>query len=83
MKHTGTWPKDLPVDVSPAWMDGDHIPAQVQEKARACEADLAIAQWQKLSPLQRFALIKLSRPSHENRNFVPALQEFLAPSPIQ
>ncbi|MDR9402251.1 MAG: nitrate reductase associated protein, partial [Halothece sp. Uz-M2-17] len=33
-------------------------------------------QWQKLTPLQRFALIKLSRPSHENKNFYPALKEF-------
>jgi hypothetical protein len=30
----------------------------------------------KLSPAQRFALIKLSRPSHENHNFLPALKEF-------
>ncbi|MDA0674030.1 MAG: hypothetical protein O3C67_10055, partial [Cyanobacteria bacterium] len=29
-----------------------------------------------LIPLQRFALIKLSRPGHENRNFLPACQEF-------
>ncbi|MDJ0543718.1 MAG: nitrate reductase associated protein, partial [Microcystis sp. M53601_WE4] len=33
-------------------------------------------QWQKLPPSQRFALIKLSRPGHENLNFYPALKEF-------
>jgi hypothetical protein len=33
-------------------------------------------QWAALSPLQRFALIKLSRSSHENSNFLPALKEF-------
>ncbi|NEQ62650.1 MAG: nitrate reductase associated protein, partial [Moorea sp. SIO4A1] len=29
-----------------------------------------------LTPIQRFALIKLTRPSHENKNFLPALKEF-------
>lgn len=33
-------------------------------------------QWQKLTELQRFALVKLTRSGHENQNFVPALQEF-------
>ncbi|NVN38861.1 nitrate reductase associated protein, partial [Komagataeibacter swingsii] len=30
-----------------------------------------------LSVLQRFALLKLTRPGHENQNFEPALREFL------
>jgi hypothetical protein len=29
-----------------------------------------------LTPLQRFALIKLTRSQHENNNFLPALIEF-------
>ncbi|MEN9210118.1 MAG: nitrate reductase associated protein [Thermostichus sp. DG02_2_bins_29] len=32
--------------------------------------------WKNLEDLQRFALIKLSRSNHENKNFLPALQEF-------
>ncbi|MGB0562374.1 MAG: nitrate reductase associated protein, partial [Spirulinaceae cyanobacterium] len=37
---------------------------------------ISLTQWQALRPDQRFALIKLSRPGHENRNFLPAMQEF-------
>jgi hypothetical protein len=34
------------------------------------------SQWAALSELQRFALIKLTRDSHDNLNFLPALREF-------
>jgi hypothetical protein len=33
-------------------------------------------QWKSLSALQRFALLKLYRPGHENKNFKKALKEF-------
>lgn len=36
----------------------------------------ALNQWQNLSNLQRFTLIKLTRPSHRNSNLRLALQEF-------
>ncbi|MEO1131379.1 MAG: nitrate reductase associated protein [Cyanobacteria bacterium J06639_1] len=68
--------KDLPVDPAPAWSNGDVIPESVLEKAHSEGTTIAVAQWQTLSPLQRFALIKLSCPSHENSNFLPALAEF-------
>jgi hypothetical protein len=71
----------LTIDAAPAWMDGTSIPEGVQEKVRMAEVSLTINQWQALSPLQRFVLIKLSRSSHENRNFLPALQEFHCWSP--
>jgi hypothetical protein len=29
-----------------------------------------------LTPLQRFALFKLTRPGHSNENFIPAMWEF-------
>jgi len=52
------------------------VPAEVQDQAAQMEGAIAPAQWTALSPLQRFALCKLSRPGHENRNFLPALREF-------
>ncbi|WP_299484998.1 nitrate reductase associated protein [Acaryochloris sp. IP29b_bin.137] len=67
---------ELPVDDNPPWLDGSTIPAALVEKATAYEIEISPQQWQSLSPLQRFALIKLSRPNHENKNFVPALKEF-------
>jgi hypothetical protein len=74
--HTGSQAKELAIDPTPPWADANQIPADVQTKLQEVGATLSLEQWQQLSPLQRFALIKLSRPSHENRNFLPALQEF-------
>lgn len=76
IEHTGTPASDLPVDIHPAWMDATTIPASIQEKAQEVGASLTTQQWAALAPAQRFALIKLSRPSHENKNFLPALKEF-------
>jgi hypothetical protein len=57
-------------------MDATTIPPSVQEKAQECKVSLTQSDWGTLTPEQRFALIKLSRPSHENKNFLPALKEF-------
>ncbi|MEB3226723.1 MAG: nitrate reductase associated protein [Synechococcus sp.] len=74
-EKTGAPAKVLDIDPHPPWRQTE-IPAQVLEKAQSCEVMISPDQWQALSPLQRFALLKLSRPSHENHNFVPALKEF-------
>lgn len=37
---------------------------------------ISIEGWARLTGLQRFALVKLSRDNHDNVNFVPALREF-------
>ncbi|MDJ1180687.1 nitrate reductase associated protein [Roseofilum sp. BLCC_M91] len=76
LAKTGGFPKDLDIDPTPPWMDATVIPTVVLEKAESVEVDLTLEQWAQLTPAQRFALIKLSRPSHENHNFVPALREF-------
>ncbi|MFH7244661.1 MAG: nitrate reductase associated protein [Spirulina sp.] len=68
--------KTLDVDPNPPWMQAGTIPPTVQQRSEEVDCPLTLPQWQQLSPLQRFALIKLSRPSHENHNFLPALQEF-------
>lgn len=68
--------KELAIDPHPPWLNPAIIPESVRGKAAEFGLKISIEAWQKLSPLQRFALIKLSRPSHENRNFYPAAQEF-------
>lgn len=75
-QYTGTPAKTLPIDEQPAWKQDDEIPEQVIQKAKECSTEINQQQWANLTPIQRFALIKLSRPSHENKNFVPALREF-------
>ncbi|PZU96346.1 MAG: nitrate reductase associated protein [Pseudanabaena sp.] len=69
-------PKDLPIDQDPAWMQIDIIPESVLAHAQELNVAIAISQWQNLTSLQRFALIKLSTSNHENNNFLPALTEF-------
>jgi hypothetical protein len=75
-QRTQTVASDLPVEAHPDWMEEGHIPLSVLEKAESIGVSLNVEQWRSLTPLQRFALIKLSRSSHENRNFGPALKEF-------
>ena len=75
-EQTGAPAKTLPIEEQPAWLNGSFIPDDVVAKATECELAIAQAQWESLAPIQRFVLIKLSRPSHENRNFLPAMKEF-------
>lgn len=76
LERTGTTASDLAIDPHPAWLNPAEIPASVQEKAQEVGTTLSPQQWSSLTPLQRFALIKLSRSGHENSNFLPALKEF-------
>ena len=76
VEKTGKPAKELIVDPTPPWKNVMMIPPYIQEKALEFGVIITIQQWGELTPLQRFALIKLSRPSHENNNFLPALKEF-------
>ncbi|MDJ0674089.1 MAG: nitrate reductase associated protein [Calothrix sp. MO_167.B42] len=76
VEKTGSPASEIAVESAPPWMNATNIPATTKQKAAEFGIDIAIEQWAQLTPLQRFALIKLSRPSHENKNFYPALEEF-------
>lgn len=73
---TGRSAKELAIDPNPPWLNTTKIPPSVTTKAEECQVSISTQQWSGLTSAQRFALIKLSRPSHENKNFIPALQEF-------
>ncbi len=75
-ERTGEPAKTLEVPSAPPWKDTAHIPEPVADKFKSQALSLSQQQWASLSELQRFALIKLSRPSHENNNFAPAVKEF-------
>ena len=68
--------KELAIDPHPPWDQCDRVPDPVQTQAAQFNTSIAVESWAALTSLQRFALYKLSRPSHENRNFHPALREF-------
>ncbi|HEV8287144.1 MAG TPA: nitrate reductase associated protein [Chitinophagaceae bacterium] len=74
--RTGHEPTDLAIDKNPAWADGDHIQQPLQNKAKEFGWEISIEQWKALSNLQRFALLKLCKPGHENKNFPRAMKEF-------
>ncbi len=74
-KRTGNEATELPIPANPAWQL-DEIPLPLQEKLREFEWTISMKQWKALSDLQRFALLKLSYPGHENRNFPRAMKEF-------
>lgn len=73
---TGKPAKELAIDPLPLWLNTEQLPEVLKNKAAEHDIKISLSQWSSLTPLQRFALIKLSRPSHENRNFIPALKEF-------
>lgn len=75
-KTTGETATELPIEDNPDWENDREIPDSVEKKSEEMEVSFTLDQWAKLTPIQRFALIKLSRSSHENRNFIPALKEF-------
>ncbi len=75
-EHTKHDASLLSIDPHPQWLDDSEIPATIETKAAEEQVQISLAQWAYLTPLQRFALIKLTRSQHENNNFLPALKEF-------
>ncbi len=74
--HMGEVPSDLPIDPHPDWMNETLVSESVAAQAASIGQTITLDQWVNLTPIQRFALIKLSRSQHENHNFLPALREF-------
>jgi hypothetical protein len=66
----------MEIDMSPEWSRVNEIPVSLQEKAGEFGWEIGVAQWASLTDLQRFALLKLKRPGHENENFPIAMKEF-------
>ena len=75
-RHTGGYAAPLVIDKSPAWAKEDQVPAALQLKAAEYNWNISTAKWKGLTKLQRFALLKLQRPGHENKNFPRAMEEF-------
>ncbi len=69
-------PTDLPIDPEPNWLNIAELPEALIQKLAEVQREISLKEWQNLSAFQRFTLIKLSRSSHENLNFIPALEEF-------
>lgn len=75
-RRTGRNPTNMEVNKTPEWKDLHSIPGSLIEKLKEFNWNLSISQWGTLTDLQRFALLKLCRPGHENKNFPKAVKEF-------
>jgi hypothetical protein len=76
LTRTGKGTTEQGIDNNPAWAMMDNIHESLQHKLIEYHWSISLEQWRSLSDLQRFVLIKLSRPNHENKNFPKAMKEF-------
>ena len=76
LRKCGKLPQPLHVQARFSWDDAGQIPPEVSARSDSQGIQISLDQWRSLGALERFALCKLSRPSHENKNFIPALKEF-------
>ena len=74
--RTNNEAQDMEVDANPGWANTQLIPEILVQKLTEQDSTITLKQWQCLNDLQRFVLVKLSRPGHENRNFPIAMSEF-------
>ena len=74
--RTGNEPVNLIVDKNPAWANMEVVDPSLQSKTKEYNWVISLTQWQSLTKLQRFALLKLYKPGHENKNFPKAMKEF-------
>jgi hypothetical protein len=75
-QYTGAPATPLIINQNPAWAETRVIPTEVKDHIKKHSASISTIQWALLSNLQRFALLKLVREGHENKNFPKAIREF-------
>jgi hypothetical protein len=76
IQRTGKKASELLIDRNPIWATTTIVPGQLNDKAKEFGWTISQPQWELLTDLQRFALTKLYKPGHENKNFPKAIKEF-------
>lgn len=74
--YTGKKAAELTIDKDPAWSHTNEIPFLLYQELAKYNWRISLPQWKSLSNLKRFALMKLCKPGHENKNFPKAIKEF-------
>src|SRR5437762_5349429 len=64
-KHTGKEAIEMNVEKNPAWYNKNVVPTMLNEKAKEFNWKISAKQWESLTIIQRFALLKLCKPGHE------------------
>src|SRR5262245_41321437 len=75
-KRTDNAATSMKVDQHLEWNNLFIIPVAIAERMNEIGLTISVQQWKTLTQLQRFALMKLSRPGHESKNFPGAIEEF-------
>jgi hypothetical protein len=76
MKRTGQEATYMMIEQFPIWANTELVPGLLNDKAKEFGWTITTEQWKSLTDLQRFALSKLYKPGHENKNFPKAVREF-------
>jgi hypothetical protein len=74
--YTGKKVVELTIDEDPAWSHAHEIPFLLKQELAKYHWSISLLQWKSLTNLKRFALMKLCKPGHENKNFPKAIKEF-------
>jgi hypothetical protein len=75
-KNTGKEATVLEIDKTPVWANLSSTPEMLNERLKKFDWYISTEQWKGLTNLQRFALLKLCKEGHENKNFPKAMKEF-------
>jgi hypothetical protein len=76
LKCTGQEVTYMTIEQFPIWANIELVPGLLNDKAKEFGWTITTAQWKSLTDLQRFALSKLYKSGHENKNFPKAVREF-------
>ncbi len=74
--HTANEPSTMSYNTAPDWANTNLLSPILEKKLIEFKLQITIEQWTKLTNLQRFALLKLCKSGHENKNLPKALKEF-------
>jgi hypothetical protein len=75
-KYTDKEATGLAIDQHPGWAELSMVPDLLQEKLKEFGWSISVEQWEALTNLQRFSLLKLCKQGHESKNFHKAMKEF-------
>ena len=76
IKYSGCEGEKLKFNNNPLWANLNNVPEALQQKAKEFDWEISVKKWKQLTNIQRFALLKLFSPGHENKNFPKAMVEF-------
>jgi hypothetical protein len=66
----------LPAVTDPPWKNKNQVPEPIRTKAQEKGREVALSEWSRWNPYQRYALFKLAISKNDQEQFCAALEEF-------